>query len=273
MTSVATKPTGDYAEVNGINLYYEIHGEGQPLVLLHGGLGAIEMFGWNLPEFAAKRQVVAVDLQGHGRTVDIDRPLSVEFMADDVAALVRYLELDRVDVVGYSMGGGVALQLAVRRPELVRKLVVVSAVFRSDAYYPEILAQQSQVNASAAEFMKQTPMYELYSAIAPRTEDWPRLLDKIGTAMKQPFDFTQQIRGITAPTLVVAGDCDIFPPSHAVELFTLLGGGQRDGGWDGAGRPKSRLAIRPGFTHYTIFSDEGLSSTALEFLDDPSTDP
>jgi len=118
-----------------------------------------------------------------------------------------------------------------------------------------------------------TPMYELYSAIAPRTQDWPRLLEKIGEAMKQPFDFTEQVRGITAPTLVVAGDCDIFPPSHAVELFTLLGGGQRDGGWDGSGRPKSRLAILPGLTHYTIFSDEVLASTALQFLDDASTNP
>ncbi|HEY6825415.1 MAG TPA: alpha/beta hydrolase [Gemmatimonadaceae bacterium] len=273
MTSVATKTIGDYAEVNGIRLYYEIHGEGQPLVLLHGGLGAIEMFGWNLPALAAKRQVIGVDLQGHGRTADIDRPLSVEYMADDIAALLRHLEIDRVDVVGYSLGGGVAMQLAVRYPEVVNKLVIVSTVFRRDGFYPEILAQQAQIHAAAAEFMQQTPMYELYSAIAPRKQDFPRLLDKIGEAMKQPFDFADQIRGITAPTLVVAGDCDIFPPSHAVELFSLLGGGQRDGGWDGSGRPKSRLSILPGLTHYTIFSDEVLASTALRFLDDPTTDP
>ena len=272
MTSAATKTTGDYAEVNGIRLYYEIHGDGRPLILLHGGLGAIEMFAWNIPTLAAKRQVVAVDLQGHGRTADIDRPLSVEYMADDIAALIRYLELGQVDVLGYSLGGGVALQLAIRHPELIGKLVVVSAVFRRDGYYPEMLAQQAQVHAAAAEFMKQTPMYELYSAVAPRTQDWPRLLDKIGTAMQQPYDFTEEIRAITAPTLVVAGDCDIFPPSHAVELFSLLGGGKRDGGWDGSGRPKSRLAILPGLTHYTIFSDPALASTALRFLDDPSTD-
>lgn len=273
MTSVVTKTIGDYAEVNGIRLYYEIHGEGQPLVLLHGGLGAIEMFGWNLPALAAKRQVIAADLQGHGRTADIDRPLSVEYMADDIAALLRHLGVERADVLGYSLGGGVAVQLAVRYPELVNKLVVVSAVFRRDGFYPEILAQQAQVHAAAAEFMKQTPMYELYSAVAPRKQDFPRLLDKIGEAMKQPFDFTEQIRGITAPTLVVAGDCDICPPSHVVEMFSLLGGGQRDGGWDGSGRPKSRLAILPGLTHYTIFSDEALASTALRFLDDPTTDP
>jgi len=271
MTSVATKTIGDYAEVNGIRLYYEVHGEGPPLVLLHVGLGAIEMFGWNIPALAVKRQVIAVDLQGHGRTADIDRPFSVEYMADDIAALVRHLDLDRVDIVGYSLGGGVALQVAIRHPELVGKLVVVSTVFRRDGFYPEMLAQQAQVHAAAAEFMKQTPMYELYSAVAPRTQDWPRLLDKIGTAMKQPFDLTEQIRGITAPTLVVAGDCDIFPPAHAVEMFSLLGGGQRDGGWDGSGRPKSRLAILPGLTHYTIFSDPALSTTALSFLDDPST--
>ena len=272
MTSVATRTIGDYAEVNGIRLYYEIHGEGAPLILLHGGLGAIEMFGWNIPALAAKRQVVAVDLQGHGRTADIDRPLSVEHMADDIAALARYLELPHADVVGYSLGGGVALQLAIRHADLVRKLVVVSTVFRREGFYPEILAQQAQIHAAAAEFMKQTPMYELYSAVAPRTQDWPRLLDKIGAAMKEPFDFTAQIAGITAPTFVVAGDCDIFPPSHAVELFSLLGGGKRDGGWDGSGRPKSRLSILPGLTHYTIFSDEILASITLQFLDDPSTD-
>ena len=273
MTSVATNTGGDYAEVNGIRLYYEIHGDGPPLVLLHGGLGAIEMFAWNIPTLAAKRQVVAVDLQGHGRTADIDRPLSVELMADDIAALARYLELREADVVGYSLGGGVALQLAIRHPEIVRKLVIVSTVFRRDGYYPEILAQQAHVHAASAEVMKQTPMYELYSTVAPCTDDWPRLLDKIGAAMQQPYDFTEQICGITAPALVGAGDCDVFPPSHAVELFSLLGGGQRDGGWDGRGRPKSRLAILPGLTHYTIFSDETLASTALQFLDDPSTDP
>ena len=265
-----TKGVGKYADVNGIKLYYEIHGVGRPLILLHGGLGAIEMFGPNLAALARGRRVIAVDLQGHGRTADIDRPLNVVLMADDIAALVGRLELDRPDVMGYSLGGGVALLTAIRHPEVVGKLVVVSTPFRRSAFYPEILAQQGQVGAAAAEAMKQTPMYQLYSRLAPRPEDWPRLLDKIGEAMKQDFDFSREIAGLRATTLIVAADADIFPPAHAVEMFALLGGGQRDGGWDGSGRPKSRLAILPGLTHYTIFSAPALAATVIPFLDEPT---
>ena len=265
-----TNGAGHFAEVNGIKLYYEIHGTGRPLILLHGGLGAIEMFGPNLPALAQGRQVIAVDLQGHGRTADIDRPLSVALMADDIAALIKHLGLASADVMGYSLGGGVALQTAIRHPEVVRKLVVVSTLFRRNAFYPEILAQQGQVGAASAEAMKQTPMYQLYASIAPRPEDWPRLLDKIGDAMKQDFDFSKEISGIKTTTLVVAADADIFPPAHAVELFGLLGGGQRDGGWDGSGRPKSRLAILPGLTHYTMFNAPALAATVIPFLDEPA---
>lgn len=263
------KATGHHATVNGIRLYYEDRGIGRPLILLHGGLGAIEMFGPNLPALAAGRRVIAVDLQGHGRTADVDRPIRPELMADDIAALVRHLGLERVDVMGYSLGGGVALHIAIRHPALVQRLVVASTAFRRDGYYPEILGMQAQVNASMAEAMKQTPMYQLYAGIAPRPEDWPRLLDKMGALMKVDYDVSNEIAGIRAPTLVVAGDADIFPPSHAVELFGLLGGGQRDGGWDGSGRPTSRLAILPGLTHYTIFSDPALAEVAVRFLDEP----
>jgi len=265
------KVAGRYADVNGIKLYYEIHGSGRPLVLLHGGLGAIEMFGPNLPALAKGRRVIAVDLQGHGRTADVDRPLSVALMADDIAALIKHLGLERSDLMGYSLGGGVALHTAVRHPEVVGKLVVVSTPFRRNGFYPDILAQQGQVSAAAAEGMKQTPMFQLYSSIAPRPEDWPRLLGKIGEAMKEDFDFSREITGIEATTLIVAADADIFPPAHAVEMFGLLGGGQRDGGWDGSGRPKSSLAILPGLTHYTIFSDPALAAAAIPFLDEPAT--
>ena len=264
----AIKGNGRYANVNGIKLYYEIHGSGKPLVLLHGGLGAIEMFGPNLQALAKGRQVIGVDLQGHGRTADIDRPLSVLYMADDVAALIKHLGIGRTDVLGYSLGGGVALQIAIRHPEVVNKLVVVSTPFRRNGFYADILAQQAQVNANAAEAMKQTPMYQMYASLAPRPEDWGRLLAKIGDAMKVDFDFSNEIKGIKAPTLIVAGDADIFPPAHAVEMFGLLGGGQRDGGWDGSGRAKSRLAILPGVTHYTMGSDPAMSAVAIPFLDE-----
>jgi pimeloyl-ACP methyl ester carboxylesterase len=267
-----TKGVGHYADVNGIKLYYEIHGTGRPLIFLHGGLGAIEMFGPNLPALTKGRQVIGVDLQGHGRTADIDRPLRSELMAGDIAALIKHLKLERPDLVGFSIGGGVALFTAIRYPELVGKLVVISTPFKRSAFYPDILAQQEQLTAASAEAMKQTPMYQLYASIAPRPEDWPRLLGKIGEAMKEDFDFSKEISRIKATTLVVAADADIFPPAHAVELFGLLGGGKRDAGWDGSGRPKSSLAILPGLTHYTIAIAPALSSTVIAFLDEPTAE-
>src|SRR5213592_3499978 len=248
------KGTGQYAEVNGINLYYETHGAGRPLILLHGGLGSGEMFGPVLPVLAERHQVIAVDLQGHGRTADIDRPIDVRLMAGDIAALIDHLGLAAPDVVGYSLGGGVALQTAARYPAKVRRLVLVSANLRPDAIYPEMRVQQGQVNAAAAEFMKETPMFQLYQRVAPRPEDFPRLLTKIGEAMAQDFDFADEVRGLQMPTLVVAADADMAPPSHYVEIFGLLDGGVRDGGWMGEGRPKGghALAILPGLTHYNV---------------------
>ena len=267
-TSEATG-TGRYAEVNGINLYVETHGTGRPLVLLHGGLGSGEMFGPILPALAEHHQVVAVDLQGHGRTADIDRPLDVRLMADDVAALVDHLGLEQPDVMGYSLGAGVALHTAAKHPDKVRRLVLVSANIRRDAIYPELLDQQGQVSAAAAEFMVDTPMYQLYQRVAPRPEDFPRLLDKIGAAMAQDFDYAEEVRGLRMPTLVVAADADMAPPSHYAEVFGLLDGGLRDGGWAGEGRPAGghALAILPGLTHYDIFSSPLLAAAALDFLD------
>jgi pimeloyl-ACP methyl ester carboxylesterase len=174
---------GAYAEVNGINLYYETHGAGRPMILLHGGLGSGEMFGPILPALAERHQVIAVDLQGHGRTADIDRPIDVRLMADDIAALINHLGLDKPDVVGYSLGGGVAFFTASKYPEKVGKLVMASANIRRDAIPAEMLAQQGQVKAAAAEFMKDTPMYQLYQKVAPRPDDFGRLLDKIGAMM------------------------------------------------------------------------------------------
>ena len=262
--------TGQYAEVNGINLYFETHGTGRPLILLHGGLMSGEMFGPTLPSFAERHQVIAVDLQGHGRTADIDRPIDIRLMADDIAALVVHLGLDKPDLVGYSLGGAVALHTAAKYPDKVRRLVVASVYIRPDAIDPEIRAQQGQVNAAAAEFMKDTPMYQLYQRVAPRPEDFPRLLDKIGEAMAKDFDFTEEVRSLQVPTLVVAADADMAPPSHYVEVFKLLDGGLRDGGWMGEGRPEGghALAILPGLTHYNLGSSSLFATTALAFLDE-----
>jgi pimeloyl-ACP methyl ester carboxylesterase len=272
MTTDAKAP-GQYAAVNGINLYYETHGAGQPLILLHGGLMSGETFGPVLPLLAERHQVIVVDLQGHGRTADIDRPIDVRLMADDIEALINHLGIDKADVVGYSLGGGVALMTAAKYPGKVRRLVAASANIRPDAIYPEMRAQQAQVNAAAAEFLKDTPMYQLYQRVAPRPEDFPRLLDKIGEAMARDFDFTEEVRSLQVPTLIVAADADMAPPSHYVEVFTLLGGGLRDGGWMGEGRPPGghALAILPGLTHYDLGDSPLFATVILAFLQDQSS--
>ena len=264
--------SGQYADINGINLYYETYGSGRPMILLHGGLGSGEMFGPILPTLADHHQVIVVDLQGHGRTGDIDRPLDIRLMADDIAALIDHLGLQKPDVVGYSLGGGVAFQVAIKYPEKVGRLVSASANIRRDAIYPEMLQQQGQVSAAAAEFMKDTPMYQLYQRVAPRPEDFPRLLDKVGEAMAKDFDFTEEVRGLQVPTLVVAADADMAPPSHYVEVFNLLDGGLRDGGWMGEGRPQGghALAILPGLTHYNLGASPLFAAVTLAFLDERS---
>lgn len=266
-----TAGDGQYAEVNGVHLYYETRGEGSPVILLHGGLGSGEMFGPILPLLDVQHRLVVVDLQGHGRTADVDRPLDVRTLADDIAGLIDALDLRRPDVIGYSLGGGVAWQLAFRHPEKIGRMVTASANIRRSAIYAEMLAQQSQVAGSAAEFMIDTPMYQLYQRVAPRPEDFPRLLDKIGQAMAVDFDFTDEVASVQVPTLVVAADCDMAPPSHYVDVFALLGGGQRDGGWMGEGRPDGghQLAILPGLTHYDLCTSPAFASVALDFLARP----
>ena len=264
--------TGQYADVNGINLYYEIHGAGRPLVLLHGGLGSGEMMGPALPALtAAGHQVILPDLQGHGRTADIDRPIDVQLMADDIA---------RADHAPRARKAG-------RRRLLARwrRLVLhggqapgpgpqdgdgLDATCRRSAIYPEMLAQQG-LGPEAAEFMKDTPMYKLYHRVAPRPEDFGQLLGKMGASMAKDFDFSDAVRELTVPTLFACADADMFPPSHAVEVFGLLGGGQRDGGWMGEGRPAGghALAIVPGATHYDVFASPVLTAAILAFLDAP----
>ena len=266
---MAGETRGNYAEVNDVRMYYEVHGSGRPLVLLHGGLGAIEMFGEVLPLLAEGRQVVAVDLQAHGRTADVDRPLGYETMADDIGALIEHLGLGAADVMGYSLGGGVALQTAIRHPDAVRKLVVVSTPFRRDGWYPEVLAGMGQMGPEAAEPMKATPMYALYSSVAPRPDDWPVLLTKLGALLGRDYDWSGDVAAMGTRTLIVVGDADSVRTSHAVEFFELLGGGKQDAGWDGSGMPDSGLAILPATTHHDIFSSPTLASTVAPFLDAP----
>lgn len=247
--------SGNYAAVNGLNLYYELHGEAQdrpPLVLLHGGFGSTGMFAGLIPALAKGRRLIAVDLQAHGRTADIDRPMRFESLGDDISALLAYLGIARADVLGYSMGAGAAIRTAIQHPERVNSLVVVSFPFKSAGFFPDIVAQQKQIGPQAAEAMKQSPMYQHYAQIAPKPEEWPRLVARMGELMGGEFDWTAEIRGLQSPSLLISADADMLPPAHMVEFFALLGGGQKDGGWDGSGMTKHQLALLPATTHYNI---------------------
>lgn len=270
MTVTTTAPQVGYAPVNGLNLYYEIHGSGAPLILLHGGGGATGMFGALLPTLAATRQVIAVDLQAHGRTADIDRPLRYEHMADDIAALIAHLGLPSATVMGYSLGGAVAIQTAIRHADVVDKLIVVSTPHKRDGWYAASRAGMDQLGAATAEMLKQSPMYELYVGIAPRVEDWPVLWEKIGDMLRQDYDWSEGVAALAMPTMLIFGDADSVSPAHAAEFFGLLGGGKIDGGWDRSGMTPHRLAILPDTTHYDIFASPALVAVVAPFLAAPT---
>jgi pimeloyl-ACP methyl ester carboxylesterase len=259
-----------HAEAGGISYYYEVQGQGEPLLLLHGGLGSIDMFRPLLPALAEKRQVIAVDLQGHGRTPLGDRPIDLVAMGADMATVLRQLGVEKADVLGYSMGGGVAFQLAVQHPEMVRRLALVSAGYAQDGFYPEMLPQQAAVGAGMAEMMKGTPMYTSYVAVAPKPDDFPRLLDAMGALMRKPYDWSADVPKLTMPVMLVFGDSDMYRPEHVVKFYQLLGGGLRDAGWQREHMSRNRLAILPGATHYDIFLSPQLPATVMPFLNDES---
>ena len=256
-----------YASVNGLEMYYEIHGTGQPLVLLHGAFSAIgTSFGALLPELAKTRQVIAFELQTHGRTADIDRPLSSEGMADDVAAAIRQLGLEQADVFGYSMGAFVALNLVMRHPDLVRKLVLASVSYTSSGLHPGLMDGLGEMKP---EMMFGSPWHDEYLRIAPHPEHFSRLFAKKTEMDRQTRDLSaEDIQGIKSPTLLIIGDSDLIRPEHAVEMFRLLGGGVF--GDAPAGLPNSQLAILPGTSHVSIVNrTELLVPMITSFLDAP----
>jgi len=269
-TAAPVPDRSGYVEVDGVNYYFEVHGTGEPLLLLHGGLGSIGMFGPVLTRLAEHRQVIGVDLHGHGRTTLGDRPIRYIDMGNDVAAVLTELGHEQVDVLGYSLGGGVALRLAVQHPERVHRLVIASAGFAQDGFHPEMLPMQAQVGAEMADAMKDTPMYRSYAALAPQPEDFPKLLDRMGELMRTPYDWSEDVKTLRMPVLLAYGDSDMFRPEHIIEFYELLGGGLKDAGWNRENMSQNRLAILPDLTHYEMFFAPALVDAVLPFLNGAS---
>ncbi|MBN9494485.1 alpha/beta fold hydrolase [bacterium] len=259
-----------FAELNGITLYHEIYGDGAPLVLIHGGLTTIgELQGWIEP-LAATRQVIAVEMQGHGRTADTDRPLHFETMADDVAALLDHLGIPTADIAGHSFGGDVALRVAIRHAARVRRLVIVSASYARSGWYPEAQAGMAGVGSSLAENLMRTPTGQ-FSREWPEPRRFPQFLDKLGQLMGTPFDLSADVAKLPMPVLLVFADNDSLPQRHIADFFALLGGGLKEPGWIDTQLSKSRLAVVPGYSHYNFISSPEVPQIIGRFLDDTVT--
>ena len=266
--STDVRTTDGYAPVNGVQMYWRSLGEGgTPLVVVHGGFGTVDTWGGLLEALAERRRVIAVELQGHGRTADVDRPFRRESFGDDLAALIEHLGLGQADLFGYSLGAGASLRAAIQHPDRIRKLVLVSTAYKSDGWFPEVLEAMAQVGRAGFEMMRQSPAYAAYAAVAPDVDAFPALMDRTGELLRQPYDWTEQVRGLPMPVQLVYADADSIPPSHAAEFFALLGGGLRDANWDGSLRPASRLAILPGRTHYDVWASPLLAPAVVDFLD------
>ena len=266
-----TKPrVSGYADVNGTKLYHEIYGEGEPLVLIHGGLTTIgELHGW-VDALAETRQVIAVEMQGHGRTADTDRPMTFATMGNDIVALLDHLDIAKADLVGHSFGGAIALRAAIQHPDRVRRLVVISSPHARSAWYPETQEGMSQVGAALAENMMHTPTGKL-SKQWPEPQRFPQFLDKLGKMMSEPYDWSADIAKLPMAVLLVFADNDSIPQQRIAEFFALLGGGVKEPGWINTQLSKSRLAVVPGYSHYNLISSPEVPRIVGKFLADPLT--
>lgn len=223
------------------------------------------MFAGLLPSLTDRR-VVTVDLPGHGRTPDVEGPFDPATMADDIAALVTRLDVPQIDLLGYSLGGAVALRTAIQHPSIVRRLIVLAVPFRRDGSYPEVLTAMDDFGPHLVEPLKQAPIYDSYVRNAPDPASWPALITKTGDLLRADYDWSTEVATIEAPTLLVFADADSVRPDHMVEFWRLLGGGERDAGVDGSARPAHQLAVIPGTTHYDLLTSPVLPPVIQGFL-------
>jgi pimeloyl-ACP methyl ester carboxylesterase len=265
------KPTTTgYANVNGIRLYHEIYGHGDPLVLIGGAFMTIaELQGWVQP-LAETRQIIAVELQGHGHTADTERPMTLETMGDDIAGLLDHLKIAKADVAGQSFGGASAIRTAIQHPEKVRRLVVISSAHARSAWYPEARRGMSQVGASMTQHMIHTPTGKL-SNDWPQPQRFPQLLDKMGTLLSEDYDWSADIAKLPMPVLLVFADNDSVSLKKVAEFFALVGGGIKEPGWINTTLSQSRLAVVPGYSHYNFVTSPEVPRIIEKFLADPLT--
>jgi pimeloyl-ACP methyl ester carboxylesterase len=250
-SQTSTLKSSGYAPVNGLKMYYEVHGEGKPLVLLHGSFMTIDLnFHELIPELAKTHKVIAVEMQGHGRTGDIDRPFSYPSLAKDIADLLTFLKINDADVLGYSLGGTVALELAIQKPNLVKNLVIVSSVYKLDGW---IKPARDIFPTITPEMFENTPLKKDYARLAPNKDHWKEFVTKLVILDNTPFDLgADNVKAIKCPVLIISGDNDGVDLNHIAEMYRLCGGGVFG---DMAGLPKSQLAIIPGMTHVTLMME------------------
>lgn len=274
--AAATLPepaSSGYAEAaEGLRVYYEIYGEGDPIVVMPGGLMDISTMAQTIAPLSRARQVIGIELEGHGRTALRDTPMSHERNGDDVAAVLRHLNIAKADIAGYSHGGDAAIRMAIQHPEMVRNLIVISTAAERDGWYPEVLTGMEAVSAAQAAQMRQTPIYTRYAEIAPHPEQFPLLLDRIGELMKKDYDWRSEIAATRMPALLIFADHDAVSTRHIADFFALFGGGLRDAGWTGEPHfSRARLAIVPGYTHYNFGQGPDIARIIETYLDHPTS--
>jgi pimeloyl-ACP methyl ester carboxylesterase len=264
--------TGYADAAEGLRVYYELYGKGDPIVVLAGGFGDVSSMMQTVGPLSRERQVIGIDLEGHGRTALRKTPMSHERNGDDVAAVLRHLKIKQADVAGYSHGGDAAIRMTIQHPEMVRNLIVISTAAERDGWYPEALKGMEAVNSSQVAQFQQTPLYKRYAEVAPHKEEFPQVLDRMGELMKKDYDWRAEIKNLSVPTLLLFADHDAVSMRHIAEFFALFDGGVRDAGWEGTPKyARARLAIVPGYTHYNFGMGPDIARVIEAYLDQPTS--